>query len=318
MHVLVTGGAGFIGSHVVDALLNEGHSVVILDDLSMGRTANLPTRAGRLEVLIGSVLTPELCARAARHADAIIHLAARNSVPRSLVEPRLVVDVNVVGTLNVLEAARNAGVSRVVYASSSSVYGAAPRLPMREEQPVAACSPYAATKAAMEQLAQAWTRSFGLPTIGLRFFNVFGPRQRPQSPYAAVIPRFVGACLRGGEAIIYGNGEQTRDFTYVENVVTATLRALIAAEVCFGNVYNIAMGAQISVREVYAAVARATRCERPPRHEPRRAGEIPHSQADASAAARDLGWRGHCAFEQGLAKAVSWYAEREEKWWTTG
>ncbi|WP_224370300.1 NAD-dependent epimerase/dehydratase family protein [Hyalangium versicolor] len=318
MHVWVTGGAGFIGSHVVEALLGDGHSVIVLDDLSMGRTANLPSREPRLEVLIGSVLTPELCAHAARHADAIVHLAARNSVPRSLAEPRAVIDVNVVGMLNVLEAARGAGVSRVIYASSSSVYGANPRLPMREEHPVAACSPYAATKVAMEQLAQAWTRSYGLQTIGLRFFNVFGPRQRPQSPYAAVIPRFVEACLRGGDAIIYGDGGQTRDFTYVDNVVTASLRALGASESCSGNVYNIAMGGRISVREVYAAIARATRCDRLPKHEPRRAGEIPHSQADASAAARDLSWQGHCPFEQGLTRTVHWYTERDEAWWTTG
>jgi nucleoside-diphosphate-sugar epimerase len=318
MQVLVTGGAGFIGSHVVEALLGDGHSVTVLDDLSMGRLTNLPAHEPRLEVLTGSLEDLELCARAASHATAIIHLAARNSVPRSLAEPRRVVDVNVTGTLNVLEAARAVGVSRVVYASSSSIYGLHPRLPMREDHPPAACSPYAATKAATEQLAQAWTRSFGLLTIGLRFFNVFGPRQRPQSPYAAAVPRFAEACLRGGEAVIYGDGEQTRDFTYVENVVSASLRALSAGEACAGNVYNIAMGGRISVREVYAAIARATRCERLPRNEPPRAGEIPHSQADTTAAARDLNWKAHVSFQQGLERTMRWYAEREPAWWSLG
>lgn len=316
--VLVTGGAGFIGSHLVEALLGEGHEVAVLDDLSMGRLANLPEREPRLEVFIGSILDSELCARGARHADAVIHLAARNSVPRSLAEPRPTVDVNVMGSLNVLEAARAAGVSRVLYASSSSVYGADPRLPKREDQPVAACSPYGATKAALEQLAQAWTRGFGLPTIGLRYFNVFGPRQRPQSAYAAVIPRFAEACLRGGEAVIYGDGEQTRDFTYVENVVTANLCALAAGEACFGRVYNVAAGGRISVRSVYEAIARAFGCERPARYEPRRAGDMLHSQADASAATAELGWTPAVSFEEGLQRTVTWYAGREDAWWVTG
>jgi nucleoside-diphosphate-sugar epimerase len=318
LRVLVTGGAGFIGSHLVEALLGEGHEVVVIDDLSMGRLANLPEREPRLEVFVGSILEPELCARGAHLADAIVHLAARNSVPRSLAEPRPTVDVNVMGSLNVLEAARAAGVSRVLYASSSSVYGADPRLPKREDQPVGACSPYGATKVALEQLAQAWTRGFGLPTIGLRYFNVFGPRQRPQSAYAAVIPRFVEACLRGGEAVIYGDGEQTRDFTYVENVVSANLRALVAGEVCFGRVYNVAAGGRISVRSVYEAIAAALGCERPARYEPRRAGDMPHSQADAGAAARELGWTPEVSFEEGLQRTVAWYAGREAAWWLTG
>jgi nucleoside-diphosphate-sugar epimerase len=316
--VLVTGGAGFIGSHVVEALLGEGREVVILDDLSMGRLNNLPAREPRLEVLVGSLLEPELCARGMRHCEAVVHLAALNSVQRSLREPRSVVDVNVMGSLNVLEAARAAGVSRVVYASSSSVYGADPALPKREDQPMAACSPYAATKAALEQLAQAWTRGFGLPTIGLRFFNVFGPRQRPQSPYAAVVPRFIEACLHGGDSIIHGDGEQTRDFTYVENVVTANLRALVAGEACFGHVYNVAAGGRISVRAVYEAIAAILRCERPPRYEPWRRGDMRHSQADGTAAARDLGWSPSVSFDKGLRLTVAWYAEREESWWRDG
>lgn len=318
MRVLVTGGAGFIGSHVVEALLGEGHEVVVLDDLSMGRLANLPEREPRLEVFVGSIVDSGLCDRAARHADAVVHLAARNSVPRSLAEPRPTVDVNVMGSLNVLEAARAAGVSRVLYASSSSVYGADPRLPKREDQSLAACSPYAATKASLEQLAQAWTRGLGLPTVGLRYFNVFGPRQRPQSPYAAVVPRFVEACLRGGEAVIYGDGAQTRDFTYVGNVVAANLCALVAGEACFGRVYNIAVGGRVSVRTVYEAIAALLECERSPRYEARRPGDMLHSQADAEAAVRDLGWKPSVSFEEGLRRTVDWYVAREEAWWITG
>lgn len=318
MRVLVTGGAGFIGSHVVEALLSEGHEVAVIDDLSMGRLANLPEREPRLEVFVGSILETELCARGARHARAVVHLAARNSVPRSLAEPRPTLDVNVMGSLNVLEAARAAGVSRVIYASSSSVYGADPRLPKREDQPVAACSPYGATKAALEQLAQAWTHGFGLPTIGLRYFNVFGPRQRPQSAYAAVVPRFVEACLRGGEAVIYGDGEQTRDFTYVGNIVSANLRALAAGEACSGRVFNVAAGGRISVRSVYEAIAAALGCERPPRFEPRRPGDMLHSHADTGAAARDLGWRPEFSFAEGLRRTLDWYTGRDEAWWRTG
>ena len=316
--VLVTGGAGFIGSHVVEALLGEGCEVAVLDDLSTGRLDNLPAREPRLEVIVGSLLEPEVCARGVRHAGAVVHLAARNSVPRSLAEPRQAVDVNVVGSLNVLEAARAAGVKRVVYASSSSVYGADPVLPMREDQPVAACSPYGATKAAMEQLAQAWTRGLGLPTLGLRFFNVFGPRQRPQSPYAAVIPRFIEACLRDGEALIHGDGTQTRDFTYVDNVVSANVRALVAGEGCAGRVYNVAAGGRLSVRTVYEAIATALGCERPPRYGPPRPGDMPHSQADTSAAARDLGWRPGVSFEEGLRRTVAWYVACDAAWWREG
>jgi nucleoside-diphosphate-sugar epimerase len=316
--VLVTGGAGFIGSHVVEALLGEGLEVAVLDDLSTGRLDNLPPREPRLDVLAGSILEPEQCAQAMHHCEAVVHLAALNAVQRSLREPRAVVDVNVMGSLNVLEAARAAGVSRVVYASSSSVYGANPALPKREDQPMAACSPYAATKAALEQLAQAWTRGFGLPTIGLRFFNVFGPRQSPLSPYAAVVPRFIAACLRGGECVIHGDGEKTRDFTYVDNVVTASLRALAAAESCFGRVYNAAAGDRISVRAVYDAIAALLGCDRPPRYEPSHRGDMRHSQADGTAAARDLGWTPSVSFDQGLRRTVAWYAEREESWWRDG
>ncbi|RYZ44112.1 MAG: NAD-dependent epimerase/dehydratase family protein [Myxococcaceae bacterium] len=316
--VLVTGGAGFIGSHVVEALLREGREVVVLDDLSTGRMDNLPAREPHLEILVGSILDPELCAKGMRHCEAVVHLAALNSVQRSLHDPRSVVDVNVLGSLNVLEAARAAGVSRVVYASSSSVYGASLTLPKREDQPMAAGSPYAATKAALEQLAQAWTRGFGLPTVGLRFFNVFGPRQRPHSPYAAVVPRFIEANLRGGECIIHGDGEQTRDFSYVENVVEANLRALVAGEACFGNVYNIAAGGRISVQALHEAIATLLKRNQPPRYEPWRRGDTRHSQADGTAAARDLGWTPSVTFGQGIRRTVAWYAEREESWWRDG
>ncbi|ATB35804.1 hypothetical protein CYFUS_001218 [Cystobacter fuscus] len=311
MRVWVTGGAGFIGSHLVEALLGEGHEVAVLDDLSTGRLDNLPRNEPRLEVLVGSILDPRVCARGVRHARAVVHLAARNSVPRSLVEPRPTVDVNVVGSLNVLEAARLEGVARVLYASSSSVYGVAPGLPKHEALPIDACSPYGATKAALEQLARAWSRSFGLPTIGLRYFNVFGPRQQPLSSYAAVIPRFVMACLRGGEAVIHGDGEQTRDFTYVGNVVTANLRALAAREECSGRVYNIATGGRVSVHEVYERIAALLGCSRPPRYGPRQPGDILHSHADVGAAERELGWRPEVSFEEGLRRTVDWYRERE-------
>jgi len=313
--VLVTGGAGFIGSHLVDALLAEGWSVLVLDDLSMGRTENLPAHEPRMELLVGTVENASLCDRAASGVEVIFHLAARNSVPRSLADPRGTFATNVIGSLNVMEAARQQGVPRVIYASSSSVYGAPLRLPEDEQQPLAARNPYSATQVATEQLAQAWTHSFGVPTIGLRYFNVFGPRQRPQSTYGAVVPRFIEACLRQSEAVINGDGEQSRDFTYVANVVQANLRALNASEVCFGRVYNIAMGNSISVKALYQHLAELTGSSRPPRHVARRPGDVLHSQADTSAASRELGFTAHVPFEEGLRKTLAWYRLQDEAWW---
>ena len=315
MRILVTGGAGFIGSHLVEALLAEGHEVEVLDDLSTGRLDHLPAHEPHLEVSVGSILDPERCARSMRQVRAVVHLAARGSVPRSVAEPGPTVDVNVRGSLHVLEAARAAGVERVLYASSSSVYGLEPALPKHERLPLAPCSPYAASKAAMEQLARAWSCSLGLCTLGLRYFNVFGPRQHPRSPYAAVIPRFVMAGLRDEEAILHGDGEQTRDFTYVGNVVTANLRALTADRACSGRVYNIATGGQVSVRSVHARIAALLGTRRPPRHEPSRPGDILHSHADVSAAARELGWTPDVSFDEGLRRTVAWYQSREPAWW---
>ncbi|MBI2215836.1 MAG: SDR family NAD(P)-dependent oxidoreductase, partial [Candidatus Rokubacteria bacterium] len=247
--LLITGGAGFIGSHLADRLLADGARVRVLDNFSSGIRANLDAaaRAGdRLEVVEGDIRDPATMERVTRGVSIVFHQAAMRSVPRSVADPLGTNEHNVTGTLNVLEAARHAGVRRVVYASSSSVYGDRPDLPKREDQPPSPVSPYAVSKAAGEQYARVWARLYGVETVGLRYFNVFGPRQDPTSEYAVVLPRFIRWALRNEPLEVHGDGEQSRDFTYIDNVVDANVLAG-RAEGASGEVFNVGCGDRISL-----------------------------------------------------------------------
>lgn len=307
MRVLVTGAAGFIGSHVTRALMAHGLDVRGLDDLSSGHLRNLPTPARGWEFLRGDIRDPEVCASVMPGVDAIVHLAGRNSVPRSLADPRSAVEVNVVGGLNLLEAARTAGVPRFVFASSSSVYGDDTTLPKTERQLPRPLSPYAASKASFEHLARAWTASWGLHTVGLRFFNVFGPRQDAASAYAAVVPRFVEAALSGDRPTIQGDGSFSRDFTHVDNVVHAVRLALDAPATAAGSVLNVACGGRITVLDLWRAIASAAGFDGDPTFAPPRIGDMPHSNADIEEARRVLGYSPVVGFEPGIAQTVAWY-----------
>lgn len=280
MRVLVTGAAGFIGSHVTLALLADGHGVVGLDDLSTGHRRNLPEGALGWRFVHGDVRDPARCDAAMDGVSAVVHLAGRNSVPRSLADPRSALEVNVVGGFNLLEAARANDVRRFVFASSSSVYGDDPSLPKVELQLRRPLSPYAASKASFEHLAHAWSASWGLHTLGLRFFNVFGPRQDPAGAYAAVVPRFVDAALRRERPLIHGDGSFTRDFTYIDNVVQAVRRSLVSPEEAAGAVLNVACGGRVSVLDLWRSVAREAGFDAEPRFGPARTGDMPHSQAE--------------------------------------
>jgi len=303
---LVTGGAGFIGSHLVERLLADGARVRVLDNFSTGARANLgfaPRFRRHLEVLRGDIRTLSVVLRAARGARVIFHQAAMRSVPRSVKDPLGANANNVDGTLNVLEAARRCRVPRVVYASSSSVYGDRPDLPKREDQSPAPISPYAASKAAGEQYAAIWTRLYGVETVGLRYFNVFGPRQDPKSEYAAVIPRFILWGLSRRPLEIHGDGTQSRDFTYIDNVVEANILAAKAPAVP-GEVFNVGCGRRVSLLEIVAKLEAIVgrRLER--RHTPSRAGDVPHTLADVSKAKRLLGYAPLVDFDEGFRRTV--------------
>jgi len=303
---LVTGGAGFIGSHLVERLLADGARVRVLDNFSTGARANLgfaPRFRRHLEVLRGDIRTLSVVLRAARGARLIFHQAAMRSVPRSVKDPLGANATNVNGTLNVLEAARRCRVPRVVYASSSSVYGARPDLPKREDQPPAPVSPYAVSKAAGEQYAAIWTRLYGVETVGLRYFNVFGPRQDPKSEYAAVIPRFILWGLSRRPLEIHGDGTQSRDFTYIDNVVEANVLAA-KAPAAPGEVFNVGCGSRVSLLEIVAKLEAIVgrRLER--RHTPSRAGDVPHTLADVSKAKRLLGYAPLVDFDEGFRRTV--------------
>ncbi len=301
---LVTGGAGFIGSHLVERLLADGARVRVLDNFSTGARANLAPRfRGHLEVLRGDIRNLSVVLRAARGARVIFHQAAMRSVPRSVKDPLGANANNVNGTLNVLEAARRCRVPRVVYASSSSVYGDRPDLPKREDQSPAPVSPYAASKAAGEQYAAIWTRLYGVETVGLRYFNVFGPRQDPKSEYAAVIPRFILWGLSRRPLEIHGDGTQSRDFTYIDNVVEANILAAKAPAVP-GEVFNVGCGRRVSLLEIVAKLEAIVgrRLER--RHTPSRAGDVPHTLADVAKAKRLLGYVPLVDFDEGFRRTV--------------
>jgi UDP-glucose 4-epimerase len=300
---LVTGGAGFIGSHLVDRLVREGWRVRVLDDLSSGREENLEASRASIELVAGDVRDPSLLERCVRGVEVAFHQAAVPSVPRSVAEPIRTHEVNVTGTLLLLEAARRAGVRRVVYAASSSAYGDAPELPKVESLPPRPRSPYALQKWVGESYCQLYTSLFGLETVALRYFNVYGPRQDPNSEYAAVVPRFVTACLCGEPPVIYGDGEQTRDFTYVDDAVAANLLAAEAPRAA-GEVANVAGGRRASLRELLAAVADLCGVRPEPRHEPARPGDVRDSLADLSRARELLGYAPEVPLREGLARTV--------------
>lgn len=311
MQVLVTGGAGFIGSHLAVALLRRGDQVRVLDNLSSGQRANLDGLP--VELVVGDVRDWETVRQAVQGCDLVFHQAALVSVPRSLAEPRLNHDVNVTGTFHVFEAARQAGIRRVVFASSAAVYGDAPALPASEADRPVPLTPYAVAKLANEQLAAVYTRSYGTEFVGLRYFNVFGPRQDPTSPYSGVLSIFCRAAVAGEGVTIYGDGRQTRDFVYVSDVVAANLAAANLAHVDETAVYNVGCGQQISLLEVVVQLRASTGQPLPASHAPARQGDIRHSLADTSQAAARLGFRAQTSFPAGLRETVAWFRETENR-----
>jgi nucleoside-diphosphate-sugar epimerase len=306
MRYLITGGAGFIGSAVVRELVRRGESVAVLDDLSTGKETNLAGVLDRVEFHRASITDAEAARRASGGVDFVVHLAARTSVPRSVAEPIETNAINVDGTLQVLLAARDAKIRRVVYAASSSAYGETPVLPKVETMPAAPISPYGVTKYAGELYAQVFSRVYGMETVALRYFNVFGPRQEPGSPYSGVLARFMLAALEGREAVVYGDGEQSRDFTFVDNVVDATLRACTAPGVS-GRVINVATGSRISLNETLRLLEGIAGRSLHARYEPPRTGDILHSQADIALARNVLGYAPQVDFEEGLRRTWQWY-----------
>jgi UDP-N-acetylglucosamine/UDP-N-acetyl-alpha-D-glucosaminouronate 4-epimerase len=307
-HFLVTGGAGFIGSHIVDALLEQRETVRVLDNFATGKRENLAHCSGRIELVEGDIRDLETCRRACAGIDFVLHQAALGSVPRSVADPLTSHEVNVTGTLKMLLAARDAGVKRFVYAASSSTYGDHPELPKVEERIGNPLSPYAVTKYADELYARVFGRCYGLETVGLRYFNVFGPRQDPFSQYAAVIPLFVSALLQGAAPTINGDGEQTRDFTYVANAVSANLLAC-TANAATGEVFNVACNERTSLNRLYARLQELLGTVIPAVHGPPRSGDVRHSLADIGKAKKLLGYRGEIKFDEGLQRSIAWYRE---------
>lgn len=309
--VLVTGGAGFIGSSIVRALVADGASVRVLDNFFSGRRENLAMVSKSIELIEGSILDPDALGRAMAGASLVFHEAAIPSVPRSMAQPVQSHEANATGTLMVLEAARAAGARRVVYAASSSAYGDTPVLPKVETMTPLPRSPYAASKLAGEHYCQVYARSFGLPTVCLRYFNVFGPFQDPKSEYAAVIPRFVTAALSGQTPVIFGDGQQSRDFCFIENVVEANLKAATAeAGAVSGRVFNVAVGEATDLNEVVRAIGEILGIGLQARYEPDRAGDVKHSLADITAAREALGYTAAVRFVDGLRRTVDWYRQR--------
>ena len=305
MRYVVTGGAGFIGSHLVEHLVGMGEDVVVLDDFSTGKRENIAPWRHSVKLVEGSITDPDICARALNGADYVLHQAALPSVPRSVRDPVASHTVNATGTLNILIAARDAGVKRVVYAASSSAYGNTPELPKHEEMVARPLSPYAVAKLAGEQYCRAFHASFGVPTVALRYFNVFGPRQDPTSQYAAVVPKFIALALAGEAPTIFGDGEQTRDFTFVANVVRANLLACQAAPPAFGEVCNIGCGDRITVNELWTRIRSLVGATVDARHEPSRTGDVRDSLASLARARSLLGYEPVVTLDEGLRVVVN-------------
>lgn len=304
---LVTGGAGFIGSNIVEELLKRGERVRVFDNFATGKRENLAPFAKDIELHEGDLRDEAAVARAVKGCDFVLHQAALGSVPRSVADPVTTNEVNIRGTLNVLVAARDAGVKRVVAASSSSVYGNTPTLPKIESMPVLPLSPYAVSKLATEKYCAAFHAVYGLETVALRYFNIFGPRQDPKSQYAAVVPLFVTHALNGTSPIVHGDGKQSRDFTFVDNAVSANLLACVApASKVAGEFFNVACGARYSLLDVLNGIAGALNKVIMPTHEPTRAGDVRDSLADITKIQQAMGYRVLITMPDGLRKTVEY------------
>lgn len=306
---LVTGGAGFIGSNLCEAILRMGYRVRCLDDLSTGKQDNVDMFAGNpnYEFMRGDIKDLETCLTACEGVDYVLNQAAWGSVPRSIEMPLFYCANNITGTLNMLEAARQKGVKKFVYASSSSVYGDEPVLPKTEGKEGNLLSPYALTKRCDEEWAKQYTKHYGLDTYGMRYFNVFGRRQDPNGAYAAVIPKFIMMLMKGEQPTINGDGKQSRDFTYIENVIEANLKACLASHEAAGQAYNIAYGGREYLIDIYYALTKALGVDIEPKYGPDRAGDIKHSNAEISKAKKMLGYDPDYDFERGLNEAIAWY-----------
>ncbi len=318
---LVTGGAGFIGSNLTERLLKDGHLVRVLDDFSNGREENLhfsPNLIQNLEIIRGDIRDRSLCLQACEGVDYIFHEAALGSVPRSIEDPQTTNEININGTLNLLWAAKETGVKRFIYAASSSAYGdkedpSGKVIPKKETMAPSPLSPYAVSKLTGEYYCQVFSQVYGLETVILRYFNVFGPRQDPHSMYAAVVPKFITALLKGEPPVIFGDGEQSRDFTYIDNVVEANLRACFAGPEAVGEVFNIACGRRTTINELYRLIAQIIGSDLEPIYAPPRPGDVRHSLADTSKAENILGLKELVDLETGLQKTVVWYKEKMEE-----
>lgn len=312
---LVTGGAGFIGSHLVDELVRRGQAVRVFDDFSTGLRENLAHHGSKIEIMQGSLTDPAAVSRAVRDVGVIFHLGALASVARSVETPLVTHAACVTGTLHILDAARHAGVRRVVYAASSSAYGGAvTRKSQREDQSLSARSPYAAAKLAGEFYMQAFAHTYGLETVRLRFFNIFGPRQRSDSPYSGVIALFTAAMAQGNRPSVHGDGTQSRDFTYVANAVQALIRAADVPEIS-GNVYNVGTGQSISILHLVAALNKVLGTDIEPLFGPPRPGDVAFSRADITLTCRDLGYKPLVTFEEGLRRTAEWYLNSLKQQW---
>jgi UDP-glucose 4-epimerase len=307
MDYLITGGAGFIGSNIAEHLVGQGCSVRVFDNFSTGKRANVQSFAAKVEILEGDLRDPKSIEQAVKGVRYVLHLGAIPSVTRSVEDPLTTNQVNITGTVNLFIAARDAGVKRVVFTSSSSVYGDTPTLPKREDMPPSPLSPYAVHKITGEYYAAIFWRLYGLETVSLRYFNVFGPRQNPQSQYAAVIPRFITAILRDQSPVIFGDGSQTRDFSHVENVIHANVLACEAPKEALGQSFNIACGGRISLLDLVDTANKILGKNVKPKFDPARPGDILHSQADITKAEKLLGWKPVLNFSEGIAKTVAWY-----------
>lgn len=308
---LVTGGAGFIGSNLCEAILKLGYNVRCLDNFSTGKRENIEPFLSnpRFELVEGDIRDLDTCMKACEGVDYVSHQAAWGSVPRSIEMPLLYEDINIGGTLNMLEAARQNGVKRFVYASSSSVYGDEPNLPKREDRVGKVLSPYALTKKTDEEYARLYTTLYGLETVGFRYFNVFGRRQDPHGYYAAVIPKFLKALISGETPTINGDGMQSRDFTYIENVIEANLKGLLAPSEAAGEAFNVAYGGQVYLIDLYNKLCELLGVDIKPNFGPDRAGDIKHSNADISKAQKLLSYNPDYSFEKGIVEAIEWYKE---------
>ncbi|HUP89481.1 MAG TPA: SDR family oxidoreductase [Longimicrobiales bacterium] len=312
MRYLVTGGAGFIGSHLAEYLVGRGEEVVVLDDFSTGRRENLDGFRDKIELVEGSMLDAGVCARAVSGVDYVLHEAAIPSVPRSVADPLGSHAANATGTLNVLMAARDAKVKKVVYAASSSAYGDTDELPKRETMFPRPLSPYAVAKFTGEAYCRAFYATYGLPTVALRYFNIFGPRQDPDSQYAAAVAKFVSCALGNAAPTIYGDGEQSRDFTYVANAVEANMRACEAPAEANGDVFNVGCGDRITVNELWRRIAATVGSTAQPNYTERRAGDVRDSLASLEKISRVVGYKPVVSLEDGLKKTIE-YLRGENK-----